>query len=75
MTSQGTPQHSSGPVTSQGTPQQSSSPVNSVPASPNVSVCLQQSSTNAGLPSTTPIPSNLLTLTTPHGSRKGTPSS
>ena len=50
VTSQGTPRHSSGPVTSQGTPQQSSSPVNSVPASPNVSVCLQQSSRNAGLP-------------------------
>ena len=56
VTSQGTPRHSSGPVTSQGTPQHSSSPVNSVPASPNVSVCLQQNSRNAGLPSTTPIP-------------------
>ena len=76
VTSQGTPRHSSGPVTSQGTPQHSSSPVNnSVPASPNVPVCLQQNSRNAGLPSTTPIPSNLLTLTTPIGSRKGTPSS
>ena len=74
VTSQGTPRHSFGPVTSQGTPQHSSSPVNSVPASPNVSVCLQQKSRNAGLPSTTPIPSNLLTLTTPHGSREGTPS-
>ena len=75
VTSQGTPRHSSGPVTSQGTPQQSSSPVNSVPASSNVPVCLQQSSRNAGLPSTSPILSNLLTLTTPHGSREGTPSS
>ena len=74
VTSQGTPRHSFGPVASQGTPQHSSSPVNSVPASPNVSVCLQQKSRNAGLPSTTPIPSNLLTLTTPHGSREGTPS-
>ena len=71
VTSQGTPQHSSGPVTSQGTPQHSSSPVNSVPASPNVSVCLQQNSRNAGLPSTTPIPSNLLTLTTPSWLSRG----